>query len=259
MAISPYDWGQSVRQRAEYIEDRLREGSPVVALTCEAGVLVLTLRKTQRKIFEIYDRLMLAGIGNQADLEAVRLAAIDFAHQEGFNRSPEDVTGHRVVGVALSPALKRAFGDVFSNPLVVRCLFAEMGETPEADAFHLLDYDGEFSVTPRFGVIAGSTPAEDKMRDRMQSALAESPPPLAQALDLALTTWAIGREAARQPEEDEEEAPATQAASDPRATLADELAEATVEAALLERASPRRSKFRLLTAEELAPALERYK
>src|SRR3990172_11926727 len=139
MAISPYDWGQSVRQRAEYIEDRRREGSPVVGVTFDDGVLMLTLRKAQRKVFEVYDRLVFSAIGNQADIEAIRLAAIDFTHREGFNRSPEDVTGHRVVAVALSPALKRAFGDVFANPLVVRCLFGEMGESAEADSFHLLD------------------------------------------------------------------------------------------------------------------------
>lgn len=51
-----------------------------------------TVKRTQRKVFEIYDELMYSAIGAQADVEAVRLAAIDFAHQEGFARSPDDVS-----------------------------------------------------------------------------------------------------------------------------------------------------------------------
>src|SRR3990172_6641918 len=118
MAYTPYDWMQNLQNRREYVQDQLREGSPVVGLSFAQGVLLLTVRRTQEKIFEIYDRLMFSGVGRQADLETLRLAAIDFAHREGFSLSPDDVTAQRVVGVALSPLLKRGFGDFFSHPLV---------------------------------------------------------------------------------------------------------------------------------------------
>ena len=138
--------------RAEYIEERLAEGSPVVALSCREGVLMATVRGTQRKLFEVYDRLAFAALGQQADIEALRLSAIDFAHAEGFARSPDDVTIGRVVA-ALSPAVKKAFGDSLAAPLVVRALFAEVGATPETDHFYALGYDGEFRAFRRLAVM----------------------------------------------------------------------------------------------------------
>ena len=37
-SYSPYDWNESIQQRNEYIEDRLKDGSPVVALTYDGGL-----------------------------------------------------------------------------------------------------------------------------------------------------------------------------------------------------------------------------
>ncbi len=103
---SPYDFNQSIAHRAEYVEERLKAGSPVVGLSYEQGVLLFTVKRTQRKVFEIYDQIMYSAIGNQADVEAVRLASIDFCHQEGFARSPDDVSVQRLVGFAISPPLE---------------------------------------------------------------------------------------------------------------------------------------------------------
>jgi proteasome alpha subunit len=154
MAFTPYDWQQTLRQKADYVEDRLREGSPVVGLSCREGVLLVTVRRAQQqKIFEIYDRLAFAGLGNQSDVETIRQLAVDFAHAEGFARSPQDVSIQRVVGVALSPAMKRSFSDPLRLPLVVRGLFAQLGDSPEHDLFYMLNYDGEFSLGYRFGAV----------------------------------------------------------------------------------------------------------
>ncbi len=105
--LTPYDFQENLQQRAQYIRNRLRAGSPVIGISYDNGVLLLALKRRGRKVYEVYDRLMFSAIGNQADVENLRLAAIDFAHQEGFVRSPDDVTIQRVVGFALSPALKR--------------------------------------------------------------------------------------------------------------------------------------------------------
>ena len=112
---SPYDFNQSIAHRAEYVEERLKGGAPVVAISYDGGILLFTVKRTQRKIFEIYDKLMYSAIGNQADVEAVRLASIDFAHQEGFTRSPDDVSVQRLVGFAISPPIKRSFGDTLTR------------------------------------------------------------------------------------------------------------------------------------------------
>jgi proteasome alpha subunit len=195
--LTPYDFQENLQQRAQYIRNRLQAGSPVIGISYDNGIMLLTTRRRGRKVFEIYDRLMLSAIGNQADVETLRVAAIDFAHQEGFVRSPDDVTVQRVVGFALSPALKKAFGDPLTTPFVVRALFAELHDAPERDLFYILNYDGEFNPAERFAVIAGTTGAEDLATRYLRDALPNTPT-LEKALSLALVAWGIAREAALQ-------------------------------------------------------------
>jgi proteasome alpha subunit len=160
--LTPYDFQENLQQRAQYIRNRLRAGSPVIGISYDNGIMLLALKRRGRKVYEIYDRLMFSAIGNQADVENLRLAAIDFAHQEGFVRSPDDVTIQRVVGFALSPALKKAFGDPLTTPLVARALFAELHDAPERDQFYTLNYDGEFLPYERFAAIGGTQTAEEQ-------------------------------------------------------------------------------------------------
>lgn len=250
---TPYDWNEAIRHRSEYIEARLVEGSPVAAVSCREGVLLLTVRAAQRKIFEVYDRLAFSGVGQHSDIEAVRLAAIDFAHQEGFTRSPDDVTLGRVVA-AISPALKKAFGDPFAAPLVLRALFAEVGKTPEQDALTVMNYDGEFQVQRGAAAVAGSTYAEEQMAEIL-SPLAvfagaapanREAPPLSDAAAVALRAWAAGRLHRRPADEDEPAGP-----PDYDAVLSDALATGEVEAVLLERQTTRENRFRPLGRQEL--------
>lgn len=244
MAFTPYDWQQTLRQKADYVEDRLREGSPVVGISCHEGVLLVTVRRAQQqKIFEIYDRLAFAGLGNQSDLETIRQIAVDFAHAEGFARSPQDVSIQRVVGVALSPAMKRSFSDPLRLPLVVRGLFAQVGDAPDDDLFYLLNYDGEFSLAHHFGVVAGTEDAREAM-ERVLSAINKKTPQRDAALEIALEAWVAGRREAS-------------SESDWRTLLAEALKTGTVEAALLERVSRRERRFRFLSADELRPFLPR--
>ena len=110
---TPFDREEAVGYRKDNVENRLREGSPVVGLAYDGGMLLLTVRRTQRKVYEIYDRQMFSAIGMQTDIETVRVRMIQIAHQEGFERSPDDVTLQRLVGFSLSPSLKQAYGDLF--------------------------------------------------------------------------------------------------------------------------------------------------
>ena len=82
-------------------------------------------------------------------MEQIRRGAIDAAHQEGFNRSPDDVSVQRLVSFQLSPAIKRIYGDPFAQPIVIKGIFAELGKTPERDLLMTLSYDGEFSSYAR--------------------------------------------------------------------------------------------------------------
>jgi proteasome alpha subunit len=232
---SPYDFNQSIAHRAEYVEERLKAGAPVVGISYDNGVLLFTVKRTQRKVFEIYDQLMYSAIGAQADVEAVRLAAIDFAHQEGFTRSPDDVSIQRLVGFVLSPAIKRAFSDPMTSPNVLRAVFAEVGRTPDKDAFFVLNYDGEFSNHNSFGIAGGSDVAQDAMRDALEKF--EDVPNLQNALQRARDAWRAG--STHSGDDDETDA------------LEEALKEGAIEAAVLERNTPRESKFRLLRADEI--------
>lgn len=189
--ISPYDWQESVAQRAQYIENRLRGGSPIVGMALEEGTLLYTYRRHVRKIYEIYDCLMFSAMGQQADVESLRLTALDFAHQEGFSRSEADVTIGRVVGFALSAPMKRAFGDITAAPFVLNALFAEMHSTPEEDLFFKLHYDGDFQVKRNYAVAAGTLEAEERMYKELELSYKKSIS-LKKAIDLADRIWRIG-------------------------------------------------------------------
>jgi proteasome alpha subunit len=255
MAFTPYDWNQAVHQRTEYIEERLRLGSPVVAISVPEGPLMVTIHQAQRKVYEIYDRIMFGGMGNQSDVEMIRNAAIDFAHREGFQRSPDDVTLQRLVGAALSPAIKRAFADPFAAPFVFHGLFAELGDAEADDAFYRLNYEGEYVRRPQYEVIGGTAEAENAMTRRLHESLPEART-LDAGLRLALETWAIGRLAARRRVDDEDARDEKEA--DPAACLKEELTTGTLEAALLERDTRRESRFRFLRPEELEGVLAEY-
>ena len=258
MSFTPYDWNQSIQTRMEYIDERLRDGSPVVGIAIPEGVLLLSIHRAQRKVYEVYDRLIFGGIGAQSDIETMRNAAIDFAHREGFQRSPDDVTAQRLVGSVLSPALKKAFADPFTAPFTFRGLFAELGDRSEHDVFYALGYDGEFKSDPRYSVVAGSLDAENRMIDLLHQHI-EGVQDRAAAVKLALEAWATGKIHARRSgfggKEDDE---AIEAKSVEQ-TLREEIFEGTVEVGILERNTPRESKFRLLRAEELGPALQEYR
>jgi len=266
MAYSPYDWRQTLQEKADYVEDRLRGGSPVVAISCREGILLLTVRGTQRKLYELYERLAFGGLGNPSDLEAVRQTAIDFCHAEGFQRSPEDVSIQRVVGFALSPVLKRGFADPARAPLVLRGLFAQVGEGADDDLFYKLNYDGEFSLQSRYAGLAGIAAAEEQLEESLGQRLGAAKnlrraPGWPKALPHALRAWVIARWQAQQGQDSSgaEEAGAETlrqpSERECERLLAAELAKSSPEAALLERETTHAQRFRLLSQQELAPFL----
>jgi proteasome alpha subunit len=259
---TPFDFNEAIGHRKDYIEDRLREGSPVVGVSFDAGLLLLTVRKTQRKVFEIYDRLLFSAIGNQSDIEAIRVGAIDVAHREGFERSPDDVTAQRLVGFALSPPLKRLYGDLTGTPAVIRALFGELGPVPAEDLFFTLNYDGEFTQTGGFAAVAGAQEAEDRMALWLMGVGPETT--REQALERALKAWAVGametrRRKAGQDKEEENPLHDMDEAEQIGSFLREELKTSQVEVGLLDRVTTRESKFRLLSAADVEPLLKDYR
>src|SRR5579862_2360779 len=260
MPYSPYEWNESIRQRNEFIEERLKEGSPVVALTYDNGILVLTLRGSQRKVFEVYDKLVFSAIGNQSDIESIRTGAINIAHREGFNRSPDDVSIQRIVGFAISPSIKKVYADPFTAPVVIRAVFAELGKTPDEDQYITVSYDGEFRKYPRMAVIAGTSHAEERMVKHLESETESTVPNLEQALRASLYAWGVGRKHTDPAYDPDEDSDSTNDEKDVSSLIADLLKDDwQVEAAILERNTKRENRFRALTDRDLKDTLAKYR
>ncbi len=259
MVFNPFDYNEANRHRRDSVEDRLREGSPVVGVSFDEGLLILTVRRTQRKVFEIYDRIIYSAIGNQSDVEAIRVGAIDVAHKEGFDRSPDDVTTHRLVSFSLSPPLKRIFGDTFNaQPAVIRAMFGELGKTPEQDVFYVLNYDGEFSQSHGFAAVGGTQEAEDKMSLSLMGVSGKTT--LKHALDRGLKAWSAGAaETKRKFEASDDDNEAVDEETAAKNVLREELKLGTVEVGVLDRNTNRESKFRLLGSAELDALLSSHR
>ncbi len=191
--LSPYDWQEGIGHRAQYVESRLAGGSPVVAASFDDGIVMLAFRKSARKLFEVYDELAVGAIGQQSDVETLRQAAVDFAHQEGFNRSERDVTIQRVVN-ALSGPIKKAFADFQMVPVVARAIFVQVGATPGLDGYAMLDYDGDFHVRHQYGYVAPS-PEAAAILDQQLSELKRDGLKMDQAVERLKAIWQAGFQA----------------------------------------------------------------
>jgi proteasome alpha subunit len=260
MPITPYEWNESIRQRNEYIEDRLRGGSPVTALSFSGGLLMLSVRQTQRKIYEIYDRLIFSAIGNQADIETVRTGAIDVAHKEGYTRSPDDVSIQRIVGFAVSPAIKKVYSDSFAAPIVIRALFAELGKTADRDHYYAVGYDGEFTGSNGCAAIAGNDFAEEKALSFLENELKTPPESTIQAVRIAVKAWAVAKIYADEPEGSESDQASLPIEQEKINSTLKKLFEGgwIVEAALLERETKREIRYATVSEEILKEALAEY-
>lgn len=241
MTEEPYRWVEAIQNRREYIENQLAAGSPIAALSCADGVLFVTVSREQQKLFEIYDRIAMGGIGHPGDIERLRMNAIEVASAEGFNRSARDVSLRRMAAYSLSPVLKNAFEQIYGPPFLARMLFAELGRNGEPDLLLRLDYDGSFhtngGASERFAAISGKEHSTRMMRQFLngkKTAHLSS----ADAFPLALDAWAVGHMTLAR---DEGDLPSAEEIS---AHRQEQLRAGTVEAVLLDRRSHSNTTFR---------------
>jgi proteasome alpha subunit len=232
MHEEPFRWVEAIANRREYIEEQLAPGSPIVALGYSGGALLFTLSRERQKLFEIYDRIALGGLGHPGDIERLRMSAIEVASTEGFARSTRDVSLRRLANYSLSPALKAAFEQIYGPAFLARLLFVELGHGGAPNLFLRLDYDGaiatnggNFGKTFRnFGVLAGKAHAMQKMESYLASQKADT---LVQALKIAAHAWSIGHLALQ-----DEETELTEEMI--RKHLAEQMEQSSIESAVLE-------------------------
>ena len=269
MYEEPYRWVEAVGNRRQYLDDQFKQGEPIVAVSYLEGVLLVTFSRGTPKLYEIYDRIALGGMGHPADLEKLRFHLLDMAHVEGFNRSPSDVTGNRLMKYSLAPMIKQAFEEIFKAPFIAKILLAELGPQPDRDQFLTIDYDGSFEENRGCSVIAATSSIRQKMLAFLRAQNIGSIDSLPSALALAVKTWALGsilhhsaESGDHQDEEDQSVPGASEFPEPDERNLLDHirlaLSEKTLECALLDRTLPGSSKYRNLPPDQtnqLLPSL----
>ena len=268
MYEEPYRWVEAVGNRRQYLDEQFTKGAPVVALAYADGIVMLTVSRGTPKLYEIYDRIALGGMGHPADLEKLRFSLLEMAHVEGFNRSPSDVTGARLMKYGLAPTIKQAFEEIYKAPFIAKILLAELGAKAERDLFLTINYDGNFEETRRWAAL-GATPAvQSRMGRYLESQPGLAQATLSQAVDAALSAWAVGSLAQISGEATDGESsavPASAEQSDEVAVIPDRavllghvrqtVGEKSLECILLERNGPGSSKYRALRSDELGALL----
>ena len=189
MYEEPYRWIEAVANRRTYLDDQFTQGNPLVAVSFTQGLLLLTVNRGTEKIYEIYDRIALGGMGHPADLEKLRNTLLDMAHVEGFQRSPSDVTVSRLMKNGLAPVIKQAFEEIFKAPYIAKVLLAEVGPSPARDRLFSIDYDGMYDEQREFAVLAASPSIREHLLGEWKAQ--ESPSSLQKALEASLRLWGI--------------------------------------------------------------------
>ena len=251
MLEEPYRWVEAIQNRREYLDDQLRGASPVVGLSYEHGILLLTTTPGPRKLFEVYNDLSFAAIGHPADIEKLRKAVIDIAHLEAFNFSASDVSLQRLVSFGIGPLIKAAFDEIFRSPFTARVLMAELDPQTGRDQFFVIDADGSFRGQGQKAAVAGSEVSAAAILEALGDGGAERS--LSEALDAGLQAWAAGR---LNLESETTSLPDTEAVE---SCLREALESQRVEAAVLDRTRPGKSKFELLSTEDIDAALAAYR
>ena len=259
MYEEPYRWVEAVGNRRTYLDEQFKQGSPVVAIAYDGGIVLATISKGTPKLYEIYDRIALGGMGHPADLEKLRFSLLEMSHTEGFNRSPSDVTGARLVKYGVAPAIKQAFEEVYKAPFIVKILLAELGQKPAKDVLLTINYDGTFEETTGCVVIAATSAVQKEMMTYIRHETSSNLS-LGLAVATALLAWALGDRAQRLASADSERSNDTETAGSKvsptdaaalSAYLREYIAEKTVECAVLDRNQPGSSKYRALASDEL--------
>jgi len=266
MYDEPYRWVEAVGNRRQYLDDQFRQGSPLVALSYVDGIVLITMSHGTPKLYEIYDRIGLGGMGHPADLEKLRFSILDMAHLEGFQRSPSDVTGSRLIKYGLAPVIKQAFEEIFKAPYITKLLLADLGALPNQDRFFTVDYDGTFEEHTEMAMVGATPYVQDIMKSYLKTQVTPAMSSLQSVLDAAVRTWGRGALSQKQDEGDTQERLSSAKTEPPSAdsSISEEqildhlqttLQDKTLECAVLDRHGPSSSKYRTISPQELRSLL----
>ncbi len=266
MYEEPYRWIEAVANRRNYLDDQFSQGNPLVAVSFPKGILLVTANRGTEKIYEIYDRIALGGMGHPADLEKLRYTLLDMAHVEGFQRSPSDVTVSRLMKNGLAPVIKQAFEEIFKAPYITKILLAEVGVMQDRDRLFSINYDGMYEEQKELGLLAASSSIRESLIEEWKTQ--ERPTSLQNALEVSLRLWGIASLLQASSSQDVEEEGTVSATAEAVSTIPDDEAIAAriqetldkenLECVLLDRESGKMETYRSLTQSELQTLIPQY-
>ena len=242
MFEEPFRWIEAISTRHSYVREKLAQGQPVIAVPYNEGALMMGFSPQGGKIFEIYDRIGMGGLGHPADVEKLRMTLLELAHIEGFNRSEQDVTIGRLLQFGIAPSLKQNFEEVMRAPYLVQLLLMEIDQE-EQPRFYRLNYDGHWEVFKQGAVIAGNSRTAEWIEQEIPK-IAFSKMSLGEALRSACKLWEEGRKQMTDVEKEKSAGPAS---------LKEVFEKWTLESAVLSRVSPGRCLYRAVTSDEIEP------
>lgn len=143
---------QIIKDKADYARKGIARGRSVVVLQYDGGILFVAENPSRslHKISEIYDRIGFAAVGKYNEFENLRVAGVRLADMRGYAYDRRDVTGR-----SLANAYAQTLGSIFTEttkPYEVEVVVAEVGHVPEDDQIYRLTFDG--SVADEHGYLA---------------------------------------------------------------------------------------------------------
>ena len=244
MFEEPFRWMEAISTRHSYVQEKLQKGQPVIAVPYDEGALLLGFSPQPGKIFEVYDRIALGGLGHPADVEKIRMTLLEMAHLEGFNRSDQDVTIARLLQFGIAPSLKQNFEEVMRAPYLIQLLLVEIDFDDQLH-FYRLNYDGYWETFQNGAVVAGDVKMRDAItREIDQQSFATYS--LDKALEEVCKIWEQARNFSIS--EDAEEENETE---DIPSTLKEAFEKWYMEGAVLSKTVQRKSLYRPLSSGEI--------
>jgi proteasome alpha subunit len=237
MFEEPFRWTEAVSSRHSYVQEKLKKAFPVFAIPFNEGAFLFAIGPQSGKVYEIYDRIAMGGMGHPADIEKMRMTLLDMSHLEGFNRSVQDVVLGRLLQFGLAPALKQNFEEVMRAPYLVQLALVEVDRWGQPKFFRV-NYDGHWEKFSKGTVISGNS----KLASLVEKRLGEikfSELSLPEALVEACKLW---KEGMAEVENDENEIPET---------INKVLETWTLETAILNHKSARKTIVRTLNESEM--------
>ncbi|MGV7220874.1 MAG: proteasome subunit alpha [Nitrospinales bacterium] len=241
MQDEPFRWMEAIATRHSYVQEKIKNGQPVIGVPYKDGSLLLGFAPQPGKIFEIYDRIALGALGHPADVEKLRMTLLDTAHLEGFNRSDKDVTLARILQFGIAPGMKQNFEEIARAPYLVQLLMTELDFNGHPHFFRM-NYDGHWEILKKGGAIAGDPELMEWIQNKIE-ATSFADLPLEKALVESCKLWEECKKHFADNEEDSEkiEGPIS---------LKEAFDKWVLEAAVLTNSTSKKSLYRAISIDE---------